>query len=362
MKILQLVNNKVWGGGEQYVLNLSKALAADGYNVTVVSPRNHEVRDRFSKEGLTTEVINIGGAFDLLSPVRISKLMKAGEGVIVHCHNFKQATVAARARKLSGNDRVKIIVTRHLAKKGKNTPSYKYLFDEIDCLVFVSDFARRVFMEGKPEIDESKVRVLHNGIPDLKVAGSESKSETEAKEKAVLMFHGRITPEKGLDVLVRALGKLKRDDYILRLAGQGKGTDVMPIIKDSRKYGVDKNIDWLGFVEDVGAKIAGADIGIFPSRAPEAFGLSLLEYMRQGKSVITTDSGAQTEIVTNGKEGIIVPAEDADALADAIASLLDNRDRAAEMGRRGRETYEECFSFTKFYRTVTSIYSSLLAR
>ncbi len=360
MKVLQLVNNKVWGGGEQYVLNLSKALVSDGYDVTVIAPRSRAVKERFVASGIPTQVVNIGGAFDMISPVRLSKLMRGEESIVVHCHNFKQATIAARARKLSGNDRVRIVVTRHLAKRGKNTPSYKFIFEEIDRLVFVSEFARKVFMEGKPEIDAAKIMVIPTGIPDKRVEIEERERKDGAR--TVLMFHGRITPEKGLDVLVKALGMLKRDDYILRVAGQGKGTDVMPVIKDSRKYGVDKNIEWLGFVEDVSRAIADASIGIFPSRAPEAFGLSLLEYMRQGKSVITTSSGAQTEIVTDGKEGLIVPADNPAVLAKAIASLLDNPDQADAMGSAGRKTYEELFSFNKFYRAVTSLYSTLMAR
>jgi glycosyltransferase involved in cell wall biosynthesis len=86
----------------------------------------------------------------------------------------------------------------------------------------------------------------------------------------------------------------------------------------------------------------------------------ILEAMSVGLPVIATDIGGVREAVRHGREGLVVPARDPDALAAAIASVLDDSARAAEMGRAGCKRAAEEFNYRRMFDGLNAVYSELL--
>ena len=112
----------------------------------------------------------------------------------------------------------------------------------------------------------------------------------------------------------------------------------------------------LGFVEQVKPLLAQCDIGVFPSVGCESFGLSMIEGMQAGCAVVTTDNGAQPEYMTDGREALLVPPADADALARALARLLGDDELRRSLGSAARKRFVEELSYERFYRKICQLY------
>ncbi|MCX5886611.1 MAG: glycosyltransferase, partial [Proteobacteria bacterium] len=103
------------------------------------------------------------------------------------------------------------------------------------------------------------------------------------------------------------------------------------------------------------------DVFILPSLA-EGLGRSLLEAMAAGRAIVASRVGGIPEAVEDGKTGILVPPQDAQALARAIAFLLDNPEQTREMGQAGRRRAEQLFDEKKMIDRICSLYEELLNR
>lgn len=358
MNVIQLITNKVWGGGERYALDLCRALRADGHNVGVYTRRRPAVRDVFAAEGLLRGTLHPRGAFDFITPVRLASHLRAlPEGpVVVHVHNFKDAYVALAARRLSGPRAadIRVVCTRHLVKAAGTSAHALRTMAELDAIIFVSELARREFLSSNPAgLDPARLHTVLNAIPRPDCAERLRLGPDDVPE---LLFAGRITPEKGLDTLLEALERIKDRPWHLTVLGTGTSRHVMPLLRLARETDIADRITWAGHVDDVRPYLNGADVAVQPSRARESFGLAILEAMWAGLPVVTTDNGAQPELIDNGRSGLTVPPDDPAALAAALADLIDDPGRRAAIARAAQATASTRFNYPRFYQSILDIY------
>ena len=215
----------VWGGGEQYVLDLCRALESDGHSVAVVTRGYKDVDRHFAEAGFSPGKLPLKGRLDFISPIVLARVLNRMEApIVVHAHNFKDADTAVRARRLMADpSKVRIVVTRHLAKAGRTGRYAEDLYAGIDALIFVSETARKEFLSTSPVIRPSKMHVIYNAItlaPKHVVSCG-----SDGGGSVTLLYAGRISPEKGLEVLIRAMEKLQ-DNIRLLVAGQRRSRDV----------------------------------------------------------------------------------------------------------------------------------------
>ena len=254
MKIIHLVSNKVWGGGEQYVIDLATTFAAKGNEVTIVSRDIDTVTRRFKDAGLPVTTMALKGAIDIASPFRLAKLIGKEQPVVIHVHNFKDATTALRARALSRNRNVRIVMTRHLVKAAKRIS----LYNKLDAMIFVSHLAKNEFMSTSPVIDATKVHVIHNSIKHIP-----GTAECTPNKELTLMFHGRLSPEKGIDTLLQAFAKAALPSARLIIAGGGNDAQYEAAARFADHLGLafqirDDMLDVIGTQEEMG-KGVGTD-------------------------------------------------------------------------------------------------------
>jgi glycosyltransferase involved in cell wall biosynthesis len=358
MHIIHLVSNNTWGGGEQYVLDLSRAMSAAGHHIEIISRRVPEIVERFTAAGLAPVAkMPLRGAIDFLSAIRLSSRLRKCDEVIVHVHNFKDAIVATRAASLSGNNKVRVVLTRHLVKEGRTSAMYTELYSRLNAVIFVSELAKREFLKTGPQIAPEKLYVVHNSITVPKPEAVPA--DIAASDVPVIMHHGRISPEKGLDVLFDALATLTDLPWRLRIAGVGVAQVVGPLKQQATRLEIADRVEWLGFRKDLHAIIPTASIGVVPSTWREPFGLAVLDYMAHGVAVVTTDNGAQPEYLTSGKDALLVPPSDAKALADTLRSLLSDDNRRSAIAAAGAATFAEKLSYDKFLQQICTIYQTI---
>jgi glycosyltransferase involved in cell wall biosynthesis len=179
----------------------------------------------------------------------------------------------------------------------------------------------------------------------------------------------RITPEKGIHFLVRAIAALKglslmtgTDIKLLIVGGPyfQKDIDYMNALKQEvADLGVEDSIIFTGFLPDTRVVTSLLDIVLVPSIIPEACPRTIIEAMAVGKPVIATPLGGSKELVTPDT-GILVPPEDASAIADAIAILTTDRERLRALGKASRNRAEQLFSSEKNTALTEAVYAELL--
>jgi len=175
----------------------------------------------------------------------------------------------------------------------------------------------------------------------------------------------RITPEKGIHFLVRAIAELKgRIDTKLLIVGGPyfqKDIDYMNELKQEVvDLGVEDSVIFTGFLSDTRVVTSLLDVMLVPSIIPEACPRTIIEAMAVGTPVISTPLGGSKELVTP-ETGILVPPEDASAIADAIATLATDQKRLRAMGEASRNRAEQLFNSERNTALTEAVYTELLA-
>lgn len=361
--IFQISSNKLWSGIEQYIYDLSSDLKKDGNYVEIVCRKYEPVLNRFRQIELPISILPLKGFTDLDSPVRFARLVKNNKNII-HVHNFKDAATAIMARHISENPDTRVVLTRHIVKRAKSGMIYRKLYKEIDKIIFVSELAKEEFLLSHPRIDRAKLVVVHNSVkpstPSLVPAPVLRDKYAIDPAKKVLMFHGRLCREKGIETLLKAITQLDKQTYHLFVIGEGEQSYVSRLKAFIVANQLIANTTLLGFVEDVQPLIAQADIGILPSIWKEPFGLANLEYMMAGKPHICTSNGAQREYVRDGISGVLVPPDNFHILADAVKNLIENDTLCKQIGTQAREQFDLELAYPIFSQRINKIYDDLL--
>ncbi|MDE5790936.1 MAG: glycosyltransferase family 4 protein [Muribaculaceae bacterium] len=360
MNIIHLVRATTWGGGERYALDLCRRSVETGDNVTVITRGVPFIDEKFARAGATIKRMPLGGIFDLTSPIRIARMVREmkGEPVIFHVHTFKDAEIVTKAKKIIGKrGNVKLVCTRHLVKPGKSSFRWKKIYAGIDSLIFISNLAKETFLESNPPVTLDRLAVVHNSVAVPKKYSVPM--PPPSSQTLNILFTGRISPEKGIDVLIESIGKLSDIPLRLQIAGTGKPEYVKQLQDLATLHHITDRIEWIGFAEDVYEKIVKADICVAPSVWAEPFGLTIIEFMSQARPVITTDNGAQKEIITDGVEGFLVGPSDPDAIASAIRKLSSDKNLREKMGEKAFRTFRSRFAYDIFFNRIRDIYKSV---
>jgi len=188
-----------------------------------------------------------------------------------------------------------------------------------------------------------------------------------------LIYVGLILPQRGIGVLLEAMRLLREqgaEDVRLFLIGPETSPAYMEQIRAFiRRHGLEEQVRWLGPVPPDRLKdcLAGADAGVAPGlytaqyRRPSLF-TKLFEYMLAGLPVVCADYPWSRPYVEEGRCGLVVPAEDAAAYAQAIRWLRDHREEAREMGRRGREAVLGQYTWEREQERLLAFYREILGQ
>lgn len=226
----------------------------------------------------------------------------------------------------------------------------------LEHIVTVSECSRRDIARAFG-IDAARITVIHNGIdtevfrPEPQIARNPWQLITTASADQ---------PLKGTQHLIRAFARLCERDPRLRLTFVGKPRPGGPTERLIESLDVGARIRFMHGLsaDELRHLYASSAIAVVPSEY-EGFGLPAGEAMACGVPVVSTDGGALPEVV--GDAGLIVPARDPAALAQAIARLLDDDALRAELGVLGRQRVLERFSWAEAARTLTAYYTARLA-
>jgi glycosyltransferase involved in cell wall biosynthesis len=176
-----------------------------------------------------------------------------------------------------------------------------------------------------------------------------------------LLYVGRVSKEKNLDLLSESFRSLARTREDLALVVVGDG----PYLPEMKKKLEGTRTVFTGYLEgeELAAVYASCDLFVFPSTT-DTFGNVVLEAQASGLPVVVTDAGGPSENMLPEKTGLVVRANDSDALTEAVLKVVSNRERLQAMGRMAREytegrSFEQAFEQTwEFYEQANAISKS----
>lgn len=356
-RILYIIPNKFWGGGQQYIYELSQQLqetqTADLYYIG----RKYSVsRERFSTFGpfLTLPLKSI---IDLYSIFRIGYLIWTKHINVVHAHIPKDAILAVFGKKLFCS-KCKIIMTRHLVRPGKFNLLYRWAYKHIDKYIFVSHTAEDGFFATAPKNIQINNCIIYNSIRGTRSSNNQIdlRSEYQLDHKInIIGFAGRLAFDKGPGILIQAFEQSHLPNTVLIFAGdiEDNYRPQLNALLDQCK--VRDKIFFHPYVEDIYNFINQLDILVVPSIVKEACPLILLEAMQQAQAIITANNGAQSELVEDGREAILIPPNDVTALGTAITKLIQNPELRKYLGQNALEKSKQ-FNYNQFFQKMTEVY------
>jgi glycosyltransferase involved in cell wall biosynthesis len=349
MKLLHVHRIGGIGGSERHLLTLLPALAECGVDVSFLGLDDTARAPDPFYDALEVPFERIPAPRDL-DPLLALRVRKAGRAAdLVHTHLVHADVYGALGARLlvstkhnddpfrAGGFR---FVERMLAKKASKV------------IAITQSLAR--FQIERVGLPAEKVEVIHYGLDDVPAAwGSNPPAEVDPGAR-VLLAVSRLEPQKGVDVAVKALPEVRRRHPEAVLVVLGEGPQRAELAALARELDVPVLLP--GRVPDVTAWLSRADLLVHPARW-EGFGLALLEAMLASLPVVATNVSSIPEIVADGETGLLVPPEDAPALAAAVSRVLDD---PRDYGKRGRSRALAEFSVERMVDRTLAVYEAAL--
>ena len=208
-------------------------------------------------------------------------------------------------------------------------------------------------------VGPSRLRVVYNAVVELPGAGERVRIPADARAPGlpVVGVVGRLSHEKGVDVLLRACALLEQRGapVSLLVAGDGPDRPSLEALRDA--LGLGKRVFFLGTVEDVRGRSGALDLLVIPSRS-EGLPNVLLEALRAGVGAVATAVGAVPEVLADERAGILVPPGSPEALAEAIVRGLARRTDPAAAA--ARQEAAERFSLPRRVDAHLALYRELV--
>jgi glycosyltransferase involved in cell wall biosynthesis len=367
MHIVHVLSVSLWGGPSQAVVNLLADGARRGWRMSLILLEHHGAaleRLRSAAEGVGAEVLTVAsaGRVDPSLPRRLRALISALDPDIVHCHGYKPALAALLAEPRRRRPRVMTVHGWTAA-----TPALRF-YEWLERRFLVRPF-QRVFVVSPALRDHllrlglapSRVIWAPNGfdfarqVPDVAAVREMRSRWGLAGQDRVVGSIGRLRPEKGQDVLVRAMAGIQRIPLVL--VGDG------PFRADLERLAAELSIApaplFAGETDRPLTALAAFDVVTVPSRT-EGLPQTLVEAMAIGKPIVASAVGGVPEALGQGECGILVPPDDPGALRAGIRRLLDQADLAAGFGSRAQEHAERVYAMTVIGDIVEREYRAVL--
>lgn len=344
MRVLQVMAGAAHGGAETFFVDLVIALHRAGLDQKVVIRANPERAARLREAGLDPEELPMGGLFDLATRRRLARIIAESAPDIVQ--SWMRRATGFVSRPAAGGGFVHVGWFGGYYDVGR--------FRACDHLVAVTEDIRAHQIDaGWPEDRAHVLPTFAHGTPAQPVA----RGELGVPEGAQLFLAlGRLHEKKALDILIRAMALLP--EAHLRIAGEGPLRAKLEALIE--ELGLGARVGLLGWREDREALIAAADACVLPSRY-EPFGTVMIEAWAQETPLIAANAAGPAALIEHEATGLLVPIDDAEALAQAMRRVIEDPALGARLARAGREAFASRFTeeavvgqYLQFYQRLVS--------
>lgn len=367
VKVLNIICDTNIGGAGRVILNYIRHSDRAVFKTAVCLPRGSLLVPPLKE--LDAEVIEAPLAPDRsFAPRDVGTLLgviRREKPDVVHTHGSLSGRIAAR---LAG---VPVVYTRHSVfpvsqrlKKWPGRAIYKFLNESLaDGIIAVSPAAKENLVEAG--VSPERVEVIMNGV--VAVARKSPEECAAFREKHgiapgdfVVGIIARLEPYKGHADILQALKILRDQGRNVKLIIAGAGSDEARVRELINTLGLEKDVIFLGFVEDVSQVLSVLDAQLNASWGTEATSLSLLEGMSMGLPAIVSDYGGNPHLIRDGENGLVFPARNPEALAAAIARCMDDRAMLQRLGQGAYRDWAGRYNANIFAANTENVYRRVL--
>ncbi|HEY2092857.1 MAG TPA: glycosyltransferase family 4 protein [Thermoanaerobaculia bacterium] len=265
----------------------------------------------------------------------LRKIVREKRFDVIHSHHRFSSLVGRAAAALSG---ARFVCSVHDFAGGNRFLTRMALGREI--MVYGQGVAR--YLRDYFGLRDARITKITMGVPPPEPVPSSAGDEFRSAQRIaahapIILFAGRLEDEKAPDVLIEAVPRvvLSVPDAVVCIAGDGP---MKPELERAvNEGGLTASVRFLGWRDDADRLMAAADVVILLRRGHEPFGLTVVEAMLRGKPVVASDAGSLRDLVTDRYTGIFVEGLTSDAIAEAVITLLTDRELAKRLGAAARE-------------------------
>jgi glycosyltransferase involved in cell wall biosynthesis len=369
LRVLHMVGSLELGGAQKLTALVAAGLDRSRFEVSVLNLSSGGAYSEYLRErGVPVTDLGMGSAGGLRGLARnlrgflrlIRFLFKRPRWDIVHTHLFRTSLLAAIPARVAGS---RLFGTVHRIYYPWQPPVERLLAPLHEAIV-VDSFAVGRILQAATGIREDRYVVIHNGIDrDEFTAAPSSGNAREGlslpKAAIVITEVAHLEPHKGQLHLLRAIGRLGRDDVVLLLVGDGSSRPRLE--HEVERLGLAERVLMLGARRDLPAVLAATDILALPSTF-EGFGIVQAEAMYLGIPVVGGDRGGATEVIVDGVTGYLVPFGDEVSLTDRLGRLVGSADLRAAFGRAGRARVVRHFTCEAMAARYAALYERKVER
>lgn len=354
VRLVAYSDARSFGGAEQALANLL-AYLDPSYEITVLAVDESVGESvRAARDGTDLRIVtDVRNKFDLQRISRHVRAVAALRPQIFHANLW--TTVSGQygvlASLLTPGVRTVVVEQSPLTTDSDMQRFFKRAASRrISAHVAVGERSARA-VEDAVGLERGSVRTIYNGVPDVPV-----EPLPRVRSGPVIGAVGRLSPEKGFDVAIRAL----RDVPEATLVIVGGGSEQAGLEELAREVGVAERLELIGWSDEPRRYLAGFDAFVLPSRQ-EGFPLAVVEAMLAGVPVVAADVGSVGEAVVDGETGLLAPAGDAQAFAERLRRLLSEPELARQLGENGRGRAQALFTAEAMARAFDALYREILA-
>ncbi|MBV0922453.1 glycosyltransferase family 4 protein [Limosilactobacillus reuteri] len=366
MKILYCITSSSWGGAQLHVLELCADQLARGNEVTFIVGNKGPLLDKVKQlKGvkvilLPSLVREISPTNDIKAIVELRKIIKSESPDIVHLHSSK-AGVIGRLSSIGLRKKIKVIFTVHgwAFTDGVSSRLKKSLYRIIeksvrhftDLFICVSYYDEKIGKRDKVLDSTSNVKVIHNGS----TTPSEQSINYSVHMPLRLVMIARFSPQKDQETLINAVTKLPKDSYKLTFVGDGETLQTNKELVS--KYGLNHNIKFAGFKDDISDELINNDVYILSTHY-EGLPISIIEAMSYGLPILATNVGGNSEMLENNINGFLFTSKD--ELAEKLNYLINNPETVKKMGQESYRIFSDEYSLSHCLTKINNSYLELL--
>jgi glycosyltransferase involved in cell wall biosynthesis len=374
LRVLQVVTSSI-GGSADHVLNLTLGLQAGGHECTLAFGPGEPLDEAFAATGARLVHLRMRRALDLpalaADTVTLCRLMRRERFDVIHLHLAFPGLVGRIAARAAGA-RCVLYMLHNISAHDYARPATRMLFATVeralgrwtDHFIAGSHAIRQKVIE-KRLASPDRITTIHYGLDvsrfDHLPARAAMRRELGLPPDApVVATVCRLEKQKGLGYLQEAFRRVCQQVPQAILLVVGKGPLEASMRAFAAQQGLEGSVRFLGWRSDIPRVLAAVDVLALASLW-EAFGLIFAEAGLARVPVAATRVEGIPEVVRDGETGLLVPPEDAGALAEAILTLLCNRDLAARMGATGDAYIRANFTTDRMVLRHIEFYQKLLA-
>jgi len=366
MRVLHLLSSTGYHGAENMAAELIRQLTACGVNNDLGVFRSSD-RSNLDILNATRDAISSGmvyecrGRFDISTVFALRNYIKSHDVDIIHSHKYKTNLYAFLA---NIGVRKKLVSTCHnWLGESLSMRFYAWLDKRVlrhfDMVVGVSEEIRS---ELRRHMSPDRIRSVGNGVDIRKYTrtmdNGEAKKRLGIGSKYVIGFVGRLSPEKGIDYLLRAVSGLVKEGLDVSALIVGDGELAAALKQEANRLQITDRVTFTGNRSDTPLLYSAMDVFVLPSQQ-EAFPMVLLEAMACGVPIVATRVGDVAEIVEPGVSGLLVDTRDAAALQSAIARILSDEALARRMSAAAQARAVDRFSSSAMAKQYLAIYERI---